>query len=194
MNYASIKKTDIANGVGVRVSLFVSGCTHHCKGCFNPETWNFEYGNPFTEEAEEELLEALKPAHITGLTLLGGEPLEPDNQRELISLLRKVKERFPDKTIWCYTGYTLEQDLWGEEDTGNVGDGFGESFVEETAGKARCEITEEFLGFLDILVDGEFMMEQKDIRLKFRGSANQRILDMKKSMKERRAVLAEEFL
>ena len=172
----------------------MSGCTHHCKGCFNPETWNFEYGNPFTEEVEEELLEALKPAHITGLTLLGGEPLEPDNQRELISLLRKVKERFPDKTIWCYTGYTLEQDLWGEEDTGNVGDGFGESFVEETAGKARCEITEEFLGFLDILVDGEFMMEQKDIRLKFRGSANQRILDMKKSMKERRAVLAEEFL
>lgn len=176
MNYASIKKTDIANGVGVRVSLFVSGCTHHCKECFNPETWNFEYGDPFTKEVEEELLEALKPSHIKGLTLLGGEPLEPVNQRGLIAFLRKVKERFPDKTIWCYTGYTLERDLWGEE------------------GKAHCEVTDELLGLLDILVDGEFMIEKKDIRLKFRGSSNQRILDVKKSIEEKRAVLATDFL
>lgn len=209
MNYASIKKTDIANGVGVRVSLFVSGCTHHCKECFNPETWNFEYGNPFTKEVEEELLEALKPPHIKGLTLLGGEPLEPVNQRGLISFLRKVKERFPHKTIWCYTGYTLERDLWGEEalgkDSRNGKPGKesgedegkkspGEDEGKKSPGKARCEVTEEFLGLLDILVDGEFMIEQKDIRLKFRGSSNQRILDMKKSMEERRAVLAEEFL
>lgn len=200
MNYASIKKTDIANGVGVRVSLFVSGCTHHCKECFNPETWNFEYGNPFTKEVEEELLEALKPPHIKGLTLLGGEPLEPVNQRGLISFLRKVKERFPHKTIWCYTGYTLERDLWGEEAlgkdsrNGKPGKESGEDEGKKSLGKARCEITEEFLGLLDILVDGEFVIEQKDIRLKFRGSSNQRILDMKKSMEERQAVLVEEFL
>lgn len=189
MNYASIKKTDIANGVGVRVSLFVSGCTHHCKGCFNPETWNFEYGSPFTEAVEEELLEALRPPHIKGLTLLGGEPLEPANQRGLIAFLRKVKAQFPDKTIWCYTGYTLERDLWGEEGTKST-----EEDLAENAGKARCEVTEEFLGLLDVLVDGEFVMEKKDIRLKFRGSTNQRILDMKKSMAKRRAVVVEEFL
>lgn len=179
MNYASIKKTDIANGVGVRVSLFVSGCTHHCKECFNPETWNFEYGDPFTEEVEEELLKALEPVHIKGLTLLGGEPMEPDNQRVLVPFLRKVKERFPNKTIWCYTGYTLESDLWGTAPD-----------TQGRVGRARCEVTEEFLSFLDILVDGEFMIDKKDIRLKFRGSFNQRILDMKESMKEKKAVLA----
>lgn len=183
MNYASIKKTDIANGVGVRVSLFVSGCTHHCKECFNPETWNFEYGNPFTDEVEEELLQALSPSHIKGLTLLGGEPMEPENQRALVPFLRKVKERFPDKTIWCYTGYTLESDLWG-----SCADGLGRT------GRARCEVTEEFLSMLDILVDGEFQIDLKDIRLKFRGSSNQRILDMKETMKERKAVPVEEFL
>lgn len=183
MNYGSIKKTDIANGVGVRVSLFVSGCTHHCKECFNPETWNFKYGEVFTEEVEEELLEALKPGHIHGLTLLGGEPMEPDNQRALVPFLRKVKEQFPNKTIWCYTGYTLESDLWGI-----VADDLGRR------GRARCEVTDEFLGMLNILVDGEFIIEQKDIRLKFRGSSNQRILDMKESVKGKKAVLAEEFL
>lgn len=181
MNYASIKKTDIANGVGVRVSLFVSGCTHHCKECFNPETWNFEYGNPFTKEVEDELLEALKPSYIKGLTLLGGEPMEPVNQRGLLPFLRRVKERFPDKTIWCYTGYTLERDLWGEE----IPDGDSPN---DKAGKARCEVTEEFLNLLDVLVDGEFVIEKKDIRLKFRGSSNQRILDMKRSMEEKKAV------
>ena len=112
MNYGEIKKTDIANGTGVRVSLFVSGCTHHCKGCFNPETWNFEYGKPFTKEVEEELLKALTPTHITGLTLLGGEPMEPSNQQVLVPFLRTVKAQFPNKTIWCYTGYTLEKDLY----------------------------------------------------------------------------------
>lgn len=183
MNYASIKKTDIANGVGVRVSLFVSGCTHHCRECFNPETWNFEYGKPFTKEVEEELLQALSPSHIKGLTLLGGEPMEPDNQRALVPFLRKVKERFPNKSVWCYTGYTLERDLLGTRADGSAG-----------SGRARCEVTEEFLNMLDILVDGEFQIDLKDIRLKFRGSSNQRILDMKETMKKRKAVLVEEFL
>ena len=183
MNYAAVKKTDIANGVGVRVSLFVSGCTHHCRECFNPETWNFEYGEPFTENVEEELLQALEPAHIKGLTLLGGEPMEPDNQRALVPFLRKVKERFPNKTIWCYTGYTLESDLLG-----TVPDLSGR------IGRARCEVTEELLHMLDILVDGEFRIEQKDIRLRFRGSSNQRILDMKASMREQKAVLAGTFM
>lgn len=193
MNYASIKKTDIANGVGVRVSLFVSGCTHHCKECFNPETWNFEYGEPFTKEVEDELLEALEPAHIKGLTLLGGEPMEPVNQRGLMPFLRRVKERFPDKTIWCYTGYTLERDLWGEGPSGKSSEG-KDPKGQAPEGQARCEVTEEFLGLLDVLVDGEFILGQKDIRLKFRGSSNQRILDMKKSMEERQAVLVPEFL
>ena len=197
MNYAAIKKTDIANGVGVRVSLFVSGCTHHCKECFNPETWNFEYGNPFTKEVEEEVLEALKPPHIAGLSLLGGEPMEPVNQRGLLTFLRRVKERFPEKTIWCYTGYTLEWDLWGEEGGGNPEEaseiGSEADSGNGKAGKAHCEVTEEFLGLLDVLVDGEFIIGQKDIRLKFRGSANQRILDMKKTMEMRRAVLLEKF-
>ncbi len=174
MNYGEIKKTDIANGTGVRVSLFVSGCTHHCKGCFNPETWNFEYGKPFTQEVEEELLTALAPAHINGLTLLGGEPMEPRNQRVLVPFLRKVKEQFPHKTIWCYTGYTLEQDLLGD-------------------GRAACEVTDEFLAYLDVLVDGEFELDKKDIRLKFRGSSNQRILDVQASLKAGVAVWVEEF-
>ncbi len=174
MNYGEIKKTDIANGTGVRVSLFVSGCTHHCKGCFNPETWNFEYGKPFTQEVEEELLTALAPAHINGLTLLGGEPMEPRNQRVLVPFLRKVKEEFPHKTIWCYTGYTLEQDLLGD-------------------GRATCEVTDEFLACLDVLVDGEFELDKKDIRLKFRGSSNQRILDVPASLKAGVAVWVEEF-
>ena len=170
MNYLSIKKTDIANGDGVRVSLFVSGCTHHCKGCFNPETWSFQAGEPFTEAVEEELLLALSPSHIKGLTLLGGEPMEPDNQRALLPFVRKVKKQFPDKDIWCYTGYTLENDLWQE-------------------GSARCEATDELLSYIDVLVDGEFVLEKKDIRLKFRGSSNQRIIDVKASLKEKKVVL-----
>jgi anaerobic ribonucleoside-triphosphate reductase activating protein len=182
MNYASIKKTDIANGTGVRVSLFVSGCTHHCKECFNPETWDFAYGFPFTETVEEEILQALEPSYIQGLTLLGGEPMEPVNQKVLVPFLHKVKKQFPDKSIWCYTGYTLECDLWGmnPDELGRIG-------------RARCEVTDEFLDMLDILVDGEFKIEQKDIRLKFRGSSNQRILDMRETLREKRAVLYEVF-
>ncbi len=162
MNYGTIKKTDISNGTGVRVSLFVSGCTHHCKGCFNPETWNFGYGKSFTNETKGELLEALSKSYINGLSLLGGEPMEPDNQRVLLELVKKVKSNYPEKDIWCYTGYDYEQDLLGDS-------------------RARCECTEELLSYIDVLVDGEFVEELKDISLQFRGSSNQRIIDVKAS-------------
>ena len=165
MNYGEIKKYDIADGEGVRVSLFVSGCTHHCKGCFNAETWDFNYGKPFTEETALELLEALKPDYILGLTLLGGEPFEPANQRALVPFLKRYKEMFPHKTTWCYTGYTLESDLL-------------------TGSRARCECTDEMLSYIDVLVDGEFVEELKDIRLVFRGSSNQRVLRLQETLQK----------
>ncbi len=158
MNYGAIKKRDIANGPGVRVSLFVSGCTHHCPGCFNADTWDFAYGAPFTREVEDEILEMLAPDYAAGLSLLGGEPFEPCNQRVLVPFLRRVKERYPHKTVWCYSGYTLEE-LTGES-------------------RARCEVTDEMLAMLDVLVDGEFILAKKNIRLRFRGSENQRLIDM----------------
>lgn len=158
MNYANIKKRDIANGTGVRVTLFVSGCTHHCKGCFQPETWDFAYGRPFTQETEDELLEALSPTFINGLTLLGGEPFEPENQRALLPFLRRVRSAYPDKTIWAFSGYTWEE-LSGSS-------------------RARCACTDELLSLLDVLVDGEFVEALKDITLHFRGSANQRVIDV----------------
>ncbi len=159
MNYGEIKNYDIANGLGVRVSLFVSGCTHHCKGCFNPMTWDFSYGKPFTEQTIQELLELLEPGYIDGLTLLGGEPMEPENQRALVTLLRKVRERFPSKDIWCYTGYMLDEELLKPS-------------------RARCEVTDEMLSLIDVLVDGEFIQEKKNISLSFRGSENQRLIDL----------------
>jgi anaerobic ribonucleoside-triphosphate reductase activating protein len=162
MNYGTIKKTDISNGAGVRVSLFVSGCTHHCKGCFNPETWNFNYGKPFTKDTEEELLEALSKTYISGLSLLGGEPMEPENQRVLLPFVKKVKDLYPEKDIWCYTGYDYEKELLLDS-------------------RARCDSTDELLSYLDVLVDGEFVEELKDISLQFRGSSNQRIIDVKAS-------------
>ena len=165
MKYGEIKNYDIANGEGVRVTLFVSGCTHHCKGCFNPETWDFNFGKPFTMEVEAKLLEDLKPAYISGLTLLGGEPFEPVNQRALLPFLRKVKEAYPEKTIWAFSGYTFDTDL-------------------AEGGKVYCECTEEILGMLDVLVDGEFVEDLKDITLVFRGSSNQRVIDVKKTLKE----------
>ena len=171
MNYASIKETDIANGTGVRVSLFVSGCTHHCKNCFNQVTWDFNYGTPFTEETHEKLLKLIEPSYIAGLTLLGGEPLEPANQKGLLPFLKKFREKFGNsKTIWCYTGYTLDKELWGES-------------------RARCDVTDEILSLIDVLVDGEFVDELKNISLKFRGSSNQRIIDVQKSIKENEIVL-----
>ena len=161
MNYANIKKYDIADGPGVRVSLFVSGCRHYCKGCFNSEAWDFEYGRPYTAETEAEILEALKPGYIAGLTLLGGEPFEPENQVELVTLLRKVRETYPEKSIWSYTGYVYDKDL-------------------VPGGRAYTDVTDEMLSYLDVLVDGPFVEELKDITLQFRGSSNQRILEMSK--------------
>lgn len=163
MNYGEIKNFDIANGEGVRVSLFVSGCTHHCRNCFNPETWNFDYGKPFTEQTEELLLKELSPDYINGLSLLGGEPFEPSNQAVLLPFLRRVKERFPDKTVWCYTGYLFDTELLSES-------------------RARCEHTDEMLSLIDVLVDGEFVQELYSISLQFRGSTNQRIIDVQKSL------------
>ena len=170
MNYGEIKKTDIANGEGVRVSLFVSGCTHHCKGCFNAETWDFNFGKEFTDEVHSEVITALKPDYIKGLSLLGGEPFEPQNQRVLVGLLREVKSLFPKKDVWCYTGYLLDKELLNDS-------------------RARCEVTDEMLSMIDVLVDGEFKQEQKDISLKFRGSSNQRITDVKKSLQSGEIVL-----
>lgn len=170
MNYAKINKNDIANGIGVRVTLFVSGCTHHCKGCFNQEAWDFNYGEPFTAAVEDELLEALSPSWINGITLLGGEPMEPSNQRVLMPFLKRVKEKYPEKTIWCFSGYTLETDLLADS-------------------RARCEVTDEMLSLIDVLVDGEFVEKQKDISLRFRGSSNQRLIDLKATLRTGNVVL-----
>lgn len=170
MNYGTIKPCDIANGEGVRVSLFVSGCTHHCQDCFNPETWDFSYGTPFTADTEQALLEALDHDYIDGLSLLGGEPFEPDNQRTLLPFLRKVRARFPQKTIWCYSGYQLDKELW-------------------QTSRARCECTDDMLALLDVLVDGEFVREKRNISLPFRGSENQRIIDVPRSLKTGRIEL-----
>ena len=164
MNYATIKWTDIANGEGVRISLFVSGCTRRCKDCFNAVAWDFSYGKPFDESVRESIYEALKADYIAGLSLLGGEPLEPEDQRALLPFVKEVKKRFPEKSIWCYTGNVFDPatGLLKEQDK-------------------NTEVTEELISLFDVLVDGEFIEAQKNIRLKFRGSSNQRILDVKKS-------------
>ncbi len=164
MNYGEIKKYDIANGIGVRTSLFVSGCRHHCKGCFNPETWSFEYGKTYTKETEDDIVSSIAPYYISGLTVLGGEPFEPENQATIVGLLKRVKEEYPDKNIWIYSGYLFE------ELTGKI------------PSHARCEVTDEMLSYIDILVDGEFVEAKKDISLHFRGSSNQRIIDVKKTL------------
>lgn len=173
MNYAEIKTCDIANGPGVRVTLFVSGCTHRCQNCFNEETWDFHYGKPFTAETENMLLSALRPAYIKGLTLLGGEPLEYSNQQGLLPFVRRLKKELPEKDIWCYTGYTFETDV------------LGRMCVE---GKE----TKELLSYFDVLVDGEFVQELKNLGLRFRGSSNQRIIRVQESLREGRTVLWEE--
>lgn len=170
MNYGEIKKYDIANGEGVRVSLFVSGCTHHCKDCFNSETWDFNFGKPFTKEIEDEIIESLAPDYINGFSLLGGEPFEPSNQKVLVNLLKQIKQTYPNKTIWCYSGYLFDKELLNNS-------------------RARCEVTDEMLSYIDILVDGRFVAELKDISLSFRGSSNQRIIDVKKSLELDKVIL-----
>lgn len=168
MNYAEIKKYDIANGLGVRVSLFVSGCNHHCKNCFNSIAWDFSYGKPFSKEVENDLINFLKKPMISGLTLLGGEPMEIINQRGLYSFLKRVRMEVPGKSIWCYTGYLLEDLL-----TGTV----------------HIDITDEILGMIDVLVDGRYIDELKDITLKFRGSSNQRVIDLKATLAKKEIIL-----
>lgn len=170
MNYGTIKKHDIANGPGVRVSLFVSGCTHHCPGCFNQETWDFNYGKLFDSDVINEILEALQPSYIHGFTLLGGEPFEYNNQIGVLPLLKEIKNRFPNKDIWCYTGYDFEKDILG-------------SMAE------KWQETRDMLSCIDVLVDGEFVEAKKDLALRFRGSANQRIIRVQDSLRENQVVL-----
>ena len=173
MYYGQIKNCDIANGEGVRVTLFVSGCNNRCEGCFQPETWDFEYGQPFTNETEEQILKLLEPDYINGLTLLGGEPFEPCNQRALLPFVKRVRDAYPQKNIWAFSGFTLEQ-LLGDEP------------------HPRCEVTDQLLNLIDVLVDGKFILAQKNIRLRFRGSDNQRILDLPATLKAGKAILWDE--
>ena len=172
MNYATIKFNDIANGSGIRTSLFVSGCTHRCKGCFNSEAWDFNYGKPFTKEVEDSIIKSLDSDFIDGLSLLGGEPFEPENQKALYPFIKRVKELYPNKNIWCYTGYLFDKELL-------------------SSSRAKIDITKDMLALIDVLVDGKFIEEQKNISLQFRGSENQRIIDVKKSLEQDKIVLWE---
>ena len=162
MHYGELKKCDIANGTGVRVTLFVSGCTNHCPDCFQPQTWDFDYGKEFTGETKAEIFAELDKPFVNGLTVLGGEPFEPENQRELLPFIKNVKALYPNKTIWCYTGNHFEQEIL-------------------QPGCGRCEVTDEFLQYIDVLVDGDFVQGKYDISLRFRGSSNQRIIDMNRT-------------
>lgn len=171
MKYANIKSVDVADGLGVRVSLFVSGCRNHCKGCFNEMTWDFNYGSDFTEETVNQILTMLAPSYIDGFTLLGGEPFEEENQPVLTELLKRIKKEYPQKNIWCFTGYILDKDLL------------------PLNGKKRTDYTDEMLSYIDVLIDGPFILEKKDLMLKFRGSSNQRVIDLKRTIKERKIVL-----
>ena len=170
MHYGEIKRLDVANGIGIRVTLFVSGCTNHCENCFQPQTWDFNYGREFTHETEAELLDALRPAHVRGLTLLGGEPFEPKNQRVLVEVLKKVREQYPGKDVWVFTGFRLEDELLQQS-------------------YARCEVTDEMLSMIDVLVDGRYVDALRDLALQFRGSSNQRIIDMNKTRAEGKTIL-----
>ena len=171
MYYSEIKNCDIADGTGVRVTLFVSGCRNRCKGCFQPETWDFCHGRPFEEETQEEILRLLAPGYIAGLTLLGGDPFEEENQKGLIGFLRRVKEEYPQKNIWVFTGYLYEDLLEG--------------------GKKHTAYTDEMLSYINMLVDGPFVEEKKNLMIKFRGSENQRIIDMDRTRKAGKMVLSE---
>ncbi len=172
MKYAKIKNCDVANGPGVRVSLFVSGCNHHCKNCFNKEAWDFNYGDDFTQKEEQEIIEDLKPDYITGLSLLGGEPFEQVNQERLVSLIQNVKQNYPNKEIWCYTGFTFDTQILGQ-------------MIKEE----HRQTTKQMLENIDYIVDGKFVEELKDPKLRFRGSSNQRIIDVKKSLAQNQIVI-----
>ena len=172
MYYGMIKKSDVADGPGVRVSLFVSGCRHHCEGCFNAETWDFKYGDVYTAEVEDEILRAMEPSYISGFTFLGGEPMEPENRPFVFSLAKKLREKYPEKTIWLYSGYLYDTEMleWAKTD----------------------EIVKNLLPLIDVIVDGEFHIGEKNLGLKFRGSSNQRLIDVRKSLTEGKVVLCDE--
>ena len=172
MRYASIKKCDVANGTGIRVSIFVSGCHHHCKGCFNTDAWDFTFGEEYTDEVEEKILASLDRDYVQGLTLIGGEPLEYVNQKGLVSLVKKAKEKFPQKTIWCYTGYKFDDDVMNDM-------------------MKKWPETEEIVSNLDIVVDGKYDDDLRDLNLRFKGSSNQRIIDVKKTLDSGTVILAE---
>jgi len=174
MNYATIKNCDIANGPGVRVSLFVSGCTHRCPGCFNEVAWDFNYGEPFTQETIDSIVKMLQPPHIKGLTLLGGEPFEPQNQPAIVELLRQVQKECPDKSIWAFSGYLFDKDILAKR-------------------LGPWEVTEEYLRYLDVLVDGPFIEAKKNLSLRFRGSENQRLIDVQKSLAAGEIVLWQDW-
>jgi len=169
MHFGEIKNCDIANGVGVRVTLFVSGCTNRCEGCFQPQTWDFSYGKPFTHEDEDQILAWLEPSYIHGLTLLGGEPFEPENQRALLPFVQRVRQRFPHKSVWAFTGFTWEE-------------------LHRNGSHPRCEVTDELLALLDVLVDGPFVQAHRDLTLRFRGSRNQRLLNVPASLAKKEPV------
>ena len=173
MNYAAIKNCDIANGPGVRVTLFVSGCRHHCKDCFNPETWDFACGEPFDEAVMDKLLALLAPGYIRGITYLGGEPFEPENQPGLLELSRRIKAAYPEKSIWSFTGYLFDRDILAKK-------------------LGPWEVTQELLSYLDVLVDGPFVASLKNLNLRFRGSSNQRLIDVPASLKTGAVVLWDE--
>ena len=170
MYYGNIKKYDVANGEGVRVTLFISGCRIHCPGCFQSETWDFRYGQEYTEETQKEVLDAMNSEFIAGLTVLGGEPFEPENQRVIVKLMKAAKERYPEKNIWCWSGYLYDRDL-------------------QPGGRKYTEVTDEMLSYIDILVDGPFMLAKKNLALSFRGSENQRVIDLKKTRETGEVVL-----
>ena len=174
MNYATIKNCDIANGPGVRVSLFVSGCTHRCPGCFNEEAWDFDFGKPFTQETIDSILAMLSPGYVKGLTLLGGEPFDPKNQGPIVELLRQVKEKYPEKSVWAFSGYLFDRDIL----SGKLGD---------------WETTKEYLSYLDVLVDGPFVLAKKNLSLRFRGSENQRLIHVPASLAAGEVVLWEDW-
>ncbi len=171
MHYCELKKCDIANGEGVRTVLFVSGCTNRCEECFQPETWDFHYGEPFTREVEDEIIASCKPYYINGLTLLGGDPFEPSNQEALVPFLKRFLDECPDKTVWCFTGFTLDEELWRD------------------GSHPRTALTDEMLSMIDVLVDGRYVKALKDISLRFRGSSNQRIINVPASIKEHQVIL-----
>jgi anaerobic ribonucleoside-triphosphate reductase activating protein len=175
MYYADIKKYDVANGPGVRISLFVSGCTHHCEGCFNEAAWDFKYGNPYTEKQTEEIIDFMKNDFISGITVLGGEPFEYVNQQGILPLLKKVRETYPEKSIWVFSGYLFDKDIIG-------------NMIKQ------YDVTKELLSYIDVIVDGKFELKNKSLSLKFRGSSNQRIINVKESMKKNKVILMEEFM